>query len=130
MRFWHYLLLMSVVICGCDSVALQVDEVHVIELEALTPYVPSDSERIDLVLVAPSLSDDARVFASSAQQPQLRSYDVEPFELKSQTFSSDFEMSVRLEVLGAVEPGQGVDLFFDIENVHGYFQLYTRVEFY
>ena len=130
MKKWLFFGMLVAAHSGCDSVALEVDELHVIELEALTPYVPSDSEQIDLTLLAPSLSSDIRAFASSDQQPVLRSFDVEPFNLKSQSFSNDFEMSVKLEVLGAIEPGQGVDLFFDIENVHGYFQMYTHVEFY
>ena len=81
-----------------------------------------------VTLLAPSLSSDIRA-PTSSDQPVLRSFDVEPFNLKSQSFSNDFEMSVKLEVLGAIEPGR-VDLFFDIENVHGYFQMYTHVEFY
>ena len=58
MKKWLFFGMLVAALSGCDSVALEVDELHVIELEALTPYVPSDSEQIDLTLLAPSLSSD------------------------------------------------------------------------
>ena len=119
-----------IITSGCNSVALEVDELHVIELEARTPYLESNADRYTLVLFAPSIPESVLSMESNGSQPALLSYEVAPFELRSQAFENDFEMSLLLDRLVAVEPGQVVDLYFEVENDFGYFELHATVEFY
>ena len=74
MKHWRHLFLAMLALCGCDSVALQVNEVHVIELQALTPYLESDKARYTVKLLAPTVSQDLKVFSSSEAQPLLLNY--------------------------------------------------------
>lgn len=119
-----------IIASGCNSVALEVDELHVVELEARTPYLESNADRYTLVLFAPSIPESVLSMEPSGSQPALLSYEVAPFELRSQAFENDFEMSLLLDRLVAVEPGQVVDLYFEVENDFGYFELHATVEFY
>ena len=130
MKHWGYFLFTFMSVLGCDSVALQVEEVHIVDLQPLTPYIESNTDRYTLKLLAPELSNEIRTFSSTQFQPSLRAYDVDPFEFRSQEFDNDFEMTVVLDRLVAVEPGESVELYFEIENIHGHFQMYASVEFY
>ncbi len=125
-----FVLVIMIIASGCNSIALEVDELHVVELEARTPYLESNADRYTLVLFAPSIPESILSMASNGSQAALLNYEVAPFELRSQAFENDFEMNLLLDRLVAVEPGQVVDLYFEIENTFGYFELHATVEFY
>ena len=115
---------------GCDSAALQVDDITEIEATLIpSPFIESESENVQLQLIASSFPIEFRDEAP-AETPRIVEQDVEPFDLRSVSFPSDFTIDVNLELLGGARPGETAELYFLLQNRYGFFRLRGTVEFY
>ncbi len=129
-RYWLGVLGLIFCLVGCGSVALEVDDLTEVEATPLpSPFIPADSEEIELQLIAAEIPAEIRN-GTPSQSPQIIEKDVGPFTLRSQSFSSEFTLDLSLELLGGARRGESVDMSFLILNSYGYFRLYTTVEFY
>ena len=115
---------------ACDSAALRVEDVSELDVEAVpSPFIPADSESIELQLIAAELPLELREEIPD-QTPRLVEQSVGPFTVRSQSFPNAFTLKVQLELLGGATPGESVELSFLILNSYGYFRLNGTVEFY